>query len=95
MNPIDEFAVFEGKEYSSSTRRVYLSAAKKALKIAGKPPDDCGSYEELLALLRENQVKRKFPKALKIGPFVSFFGFKNPEKSRGYSRLQAHPGLGN
>jgi len=72
MNPINEFAVFEGKAYSSSTRRVYLSAAKKALKIVGKPPEDCGSYEELLALLRENQAERKFPKALKIGPFVSF-----------------------
>jgi len=81
MNPIDEFAIFEGKAYSSSTRRVYLSAAKKALKIAGKPPEDCGSYEELLALLRENQAERKFPKALKIGPFVSFVDSKIPKNS--------------
>ena len=79
MNPIDEFAVFEGKAYSSSTRRVYLSAAKKALKIAGKPSDDCGSYEELLALLRENQAKRKFPKALKIAPFLGFLDSKIPK----------------
>jgi hypothetical protein len=95
MNPFKEFAAFEGKLYAASTRRVYLSAVKKALKIAGKTPDDCGSYEELLALLRETQAKQKLPKALKIGPFVSFLDSKIPEKSRGYSRLRAHPGLGN
>jgi hypothetical protein len=49
MNPIEEFAAFEGKLYSATTRRVYLSAAKMALKIVGKTAENCGSYEELLA----------------------------------------------
>src|SRR5260370_38592208 len=91
MKPINDFAAFEGKIYAATTRRVYLSAAKKAVRIAGKPPDDCGSYEELLALLRENQVKRKFPKELKIGPFVSFLDSKipnNPEDIPDYGPIR-------
>jgi hypothetical protein len=79
MNPIKEFAVFDGKEYAGSTRRVYLSAAKKALKIVGKTADDSQSYEELLALLRENLGMKKFPKALKISPFLSFLDSKVPK----------------
>ena len=59
MNPIDEFAAFEGKVYAATTQRVYLSAAKKALKIVGKTAETCGSYEELLALLRENLAQKK------------------------------------
>ena len=81
MNPIKEFAVFDGKEYAASTRRVYVSAAKKALKIAGKSAENSGSYEELLALLRENLVEKKFPKALKIAPFLSFLRSKIPKDS--------------
>lgn len=81
MNPIKEFAVFDGKEYAPSTRRVYVSAAKKALKIAGKSAENSGSYEELLALLRENLVEKKFPKALKIAPFLSFLRSKIPKDS--------------
>jgi hypothetical protein len=79
MNPITEFTVFEGKEYAPSTRRVYVSAAKKALKIAGKGPEDSGSYEELLALLRENLATKKIPKALKIAPFLSFLDSRIPK----------------
>ena len=51
MNPIQEFSAFEGKKYAAATRRVYLSAAKKVLKIVGKAPEDCKSYEELLAFV--------------------------------------------
>lgn len=79
MNPIKEFAVFEGKEYAATTRRVYLAAAKKALKILGKTPEDCGSYEELLAFLSENLAERKLPKALRIAPFLSFLDSKIPK----------------
>ena len=78
MNPIKEFAAFEGKVYAATTRRVYLCAAKKALKIVGKTPENCGSYEELLASLRENLAQKKLPKALRIGSAFEFFGFKNP-----------------
>ena len=58
MNPFKEFAAFEGKAYAATTKRVYLSAARNALKIVGQTPDTCGSYEELLALLRENLPKK-------------------------------------
>jgi hypothetical protein len=81
MDPIKEFAAFQGKEsYAASTRRVYLSAAKKALKIVGKTPEDCGSFEELLALLRENVAQKKLPKALRIAPLLSFLDSKIPKK---------------
>jgi hypothetical protein len=80
MNPIMEFAVFEGKTYAQSTRRVYRSAVKKALKIAEKPLDDCESYEELLVLFRENLAQKKFPKALRLAPFLSFLEAKLPKK---------------
>ena len=80
MNPIKEFAAFEGKPYAATTRRVYLSAAKKALKIVGKTPESCESYEELLVLLQQNKNKRKFPRALRITPFVSFLDSKIPKE---------------
>ena len=81
MNPFKEFAAFEGKLYAASTRRVYLSAVKTALKIAGIAPDDCGSHEEVLAALLEAQAKQKLPRSLKIGPFLEFLD----------SRLPKHP----
>ena len=80
MNPFKEFAAFEGKTYAATTKRVYLSAAKKALKIVGKTPEDCESYEELLALLRENLPQKKLPKALRIAPFLRFLDSKIPKK---------------
>jgi hypothetical protein len=79
MNPVNEFAAFEGKTYAAGTRRVYLNAAKKALKILGKTPESCGSYEELLALLHENRARKKFPEALRIAPFLSFLDSKIPK----------------
>jgi len=39
MNPFKEFADFEGKAYAATTKRVYLSAARNALKIVGQTPD--------------------------------------------------------
>jgi hypothetical protein len=80
MNPIEEFAAFEGKVYAATTRRLYLGAAKKALQIVGKTPENCGSYEELLALLRENLAQKKLPKALRIAPFLRFLDSKIPKK---------------
>src|SRR5260370_12376547 len=80
MNPIKEFAAFEGKVYAATTRRVYLSAAKRALKIVGKTRENCGSYEELLASLRENLAQEKLPKALRIAPFLDFLDSKIPKK---------------
>ena len=77
MNPIEEFAAFHGKAYSASTRRVYLSAAKMAVKILGRTPSDCDSYEELLDLLRVAISDRKIPKALRIAPFLGFLKSKS------------------
>jgi hypothetical protein len=59
MNPIQEFAALKGKAFAPSTWRVYLSAAKKALKCVGKTPEDCGSYEDLLCLIaRASEAKK-------------------------------------
>ena len=80
MNPIEEFAAFEGKVYATTTRRVYLGAAKKALETVGKTPEECRSYQELLASLRENLAQKKLPKALRIAPFLSFLASKIPKK---------------
>jgi len=80
MNPFKEFAAFEGKAYAATTKRVYLSAAKKALEIVGKTFENCGSYEELLASLRENLAQKKLPKALRVGPLLSFLDSKIPKK---------------
>jgi hypothetical protein len=78
MDLIKEFGAFAGKAYSASTRRVYLSAAKKALKLLGIVPDKCGSYEELSCLLRQALADETLPKTLRIGAFLSFLQSKNP-----------------
>jgi hypothetical protein len=78
MNSVSEFAAFDAKKYAAATRRVYVNAAKKALKILGKTPENCGSYEELLALLHENRAQKKFPKSATNRSLLELFGFKNP-----------------
>ena len=80
MNPIQEFADLKGKQFAPSTWRVYLGAAKKALKLVGKTPEDCGSYEEILTLLREHREQKKLPKALRIAPFLGFLDSKIPKE---------------
>src|SRR5260370_26955996 len=80
MNQIDDFAAFEGKGYAATTKRVYLSAARNALKIVGQTPETCGSYEELLALLQENLPPKNLPKELRIAPFLRFLDSKIPKK---------------
>ena len=80
MNPIEEFASLKGKQFAASTWRVYLAAAKKALKLVGKTPEDCGSYEELLVLLRGQRAQKKLPKALRIAPFLDFLDSKIPKE---------------
>ena len=82
MDPIKEFAAFEGKVYALTTRRVYLSAAKKALKMLGKTSENCGSYEELLTFIRESKAQKSLPRRLRIAPFVSFLESKIPQTSR-------------
>ena len=78
MNPIQEFAAFDGEAYAAATRRVYLAAAKKALKILGKDSAQAVSYEEVLDLLRESLAQKRLPKSLKIGPFLAFLESKIP-----------------
>ena len=92
MNLVKEFGAFQGKTYAATTRRVFLSAAKKALKIIGKTPDNCGSCEELRALLRENLGQKKFQKGLRLAPFLSFLDSKipkNPEDIPDYGPIRA------
>lgn len=80
MNPIEEFAALKGKQFAPSTWRVYLGAAKKALKLVGKTPGDCGSYEEILTLLHEHRKEKKLPKALRIAPFLGFLDSQIPKE---------------
>jgi hypothetical protein len=92
MNPVMEFAAFHGKAYSASTRRVYLSAAKKAVKMLGKTPDNCGSYEELFDSLREELSHKKIPNDLRIAPFLDFLDSKiakKPENIPDYGPIRA------
>jgi hypothetical protein len=79
MNPIQEFAGFNGKAYAAATRRVYLAAAKKALKLLGQDLAEAVSHEELRDLIRENLAQKRLPKSLKIGPFLAFLESKIPQ----------------
>lgn len=79
MNPIQEFAAFHGNAYAAATRRVYLAAAKKALKLLGRDPAEAVSHEELRDLFRENLTQKRLPKSLRIGPFLAFLESKNPQ----------------
>jgi hypothetical protein len=79
MNPFDEFAaILVGADKAASTRRLYLGAARRAVEISGKTPDNCGSYGEILALLREMKSCGKLPKSLRIAPFLRFLDGKLP-----------------
>jgi hypothetical protein len=48
MDPITEFSAFNGAAYSASTRRVYLSTAKKAMEMVERASESCDSYEGFL-----------------------------------------------
>jgi hypothetical protein len=80
MNPVKEFAAFEGKSYAESTRRVYRSAVKKALKIAEKHPTSANLTKNSWRYFRENLAEQKFPQALRLAPFLSFLESKLPKK---------------
>jgi hypothetical protein len=73
MNVLKEFsATFRGGPFAESTRRVYVSAVKTAFRLSGKTPEECGSDEELLTLLRAAKADQKLPKKLRIEPFLRF-----------------------
>jgi hypothetical protein len=76
VNLLSEFANFEGERYPASTRRVYLSAAKKALRILGKAAKQCSSCDELLALLQDRRADGEIPNSLRLAPFLAFVGSK-------------------
>src|ERR1700730_16750535 len=82
MDPITEFASFEGRNYTATTRRVYLGAAKTALKLVGKTHDGCESYAELLETLREKRTQGILPKRLRMAPFLEFLESKLPANVR-------------
>lgn len=79
MSLVEEFSLFlRIYACAPSTRRVYLCAVRKALGIVGKTPEDCGSYEELRALLRENLAQKRVPRGLRIAPFMGFLDLNIP-----------------
>lgn len=61
VNLVRDFAAFKGKEYASSSRRVYVAAAKKALKFLGDTAPQCTSGDDLLALLAERRAMGEIP----------------------------------
>jgi hypothetical protein len=72
VNLVRDFAAFKGKEYASSSRRVYVAAAKKALKILGDTARQCTSGDDLLALLAERRAMGEIPPTLRLTPFLEF-----------------------
>jgi len=88
MDPITEFAFFEGRNYATTTRRVYLGAAKTALKLVGKTRDGCESYAELLETLREKRTQGILPKRLRMAPFLEFLESKLPVNVRDSPNLE-------
>jgi hypothetical protein len=82
MDPITEFACFEGRNYAATTRRVYLGAAKTVLKLVGQARDGWESYSELLETLREKRTQGILPKRLRMGPFLEFLESRLPANVR-------------
>ncbi len=72
VNLLREFSEFKDKRGSASSRRVYVSAAKKALKTLGEPARQCQSCEELLVLLTEKKEEGVIPRSLRLNPFLVF-----------------------
>ena len=72
VNLVRDFAAFKGKEYASSSRRVYVAAAKKALKFLGDTARQCTSGDDLLALLAERRAMGEIPPTLRLTPFLEF-----------------------
>jgi hypothetical protein len=72
VNLIRDFAKFNGKRYAASSRRVYVAAAKKALKILSVAARQCNTCDDLLALLAEKRNKGEIPIALRLAPFLDF-----------------------
>jgi hypothetical protein len=79
MDPIREFAQFQGKKYAPSTRRLYVAAVKKALKRLGKKPEDYGSCEVMLAEFREKIASGELAKSLRLTPFLKFLESRIPK----------------
>jgi hypothetical protein len=67
MDVIREFAQsLTGRK--PSTIRLYVAGAKAAIKAAGANVSKCGSYAQLLSILR----KRQPIKAVRVAPFLRF-----------------------
>jgi hypothetical protein len=84
-----EFSEFKDKRYSASSRRVYLSAAKKALRILGEPARQCQSCEELLSLLTERKEKGEISGSLRLNPFLVFVRSKTRTNAFEDANLEA------
>jgi hypothetical protein len=82
IDTLKEFAGFlAAKNYATSTRRVYIAAAKRALRSVREEVAKYQSPEELLSTLRENMARESFP-GLRIAPFLGFINSKTPQISK-------------
>jgi hypothetical protein len=77
MDAIQEFSLFRGQDRALSTQRVYIIAARKALKLIGNRAKTYSSYQELFFLLMEFRQKSGL-QGLRIGPFLRFLSSKIP-----------------
>jgi hypothetical protein len=83
MDIIKEFIAFLGaKDYAPSTRRVYIAAAKRALRSVGEKAEKWQSPEKFLSTLQENMARESFPSRLRIAPFLAFIISKTPQISK-------------
>jgi hypothetical protein len=92
INPSRSLPSLRARHTPTQRAECIRAAAKKALEFVDKTPEDCGSYEELLALLRQNLAQQKLPKALRIAPFMSFLDSKipkNPEDIPDYGPIRS------
>ena len=66
----------QGEQRSASSRRVYVSAAKEALRNLSKPARQCGSCRELLDLIMEGREKGAISNSVRLNPFLAFLRSK-------------------
>jgi hypothetical protein len=77
MDAIGEFSLFKRRDYALSTRRAYVSAAKKALKLIENQAKTYSSYKELFSLLIDFRQENAL-QGLRIGPFLRFLSSQIP-----------------
>jgi hypothetical protein len=88
MNVAEDFAI-HCLGFASPTRRLYVSAMRKALALVAEKAPDCESCERLLSVLRSERQEKRLPKGLRITPFLRFLESKKGSASKEGERSPA------